>query len=185
MKLFAAEPVHGQGALSSQISDTQYFAQCRLMMSMFLLFLPLPLKTTRLGTLHPVKTNMRTLKDGDLLGGISQPIDDEGWKRWGWERHSPEAADGLPRDTSPSPPGSLTPIKLEPDSVALFQDIQYDTLSPFEKSVIRLVRDSKREGGSFSRWLKGRQKRIEYLEGREAHHLRLLAEIHLLSKNLD
>ncbi|KAJ6521634.1 hypothetical protein DFH09DRAFT_1097619 [Mycena vulgaris] len=125
------------------------------------------------------------LQDGNLLGEISQPIDDEGWKRWGWERHSPEAADGLPWDTSPSPPGSLTPIKLEPDSVALFQDIQCDTLSPFEKSVIRLVRDSKREGGSFSRWLKGRQKRIEYLEGRDAHHLRLLAEIRLLSKNFD
>ncbi|KAJ6475844.1 hypothetical protein DFH09DRAFT_1109102 [Mycena vulgaris] len=105
------------------------------------------------------------LQDGNLLGETSQHIDDEGWKRWGWERHSPEAADGLPWDTSPSPPGSLTPIKLEPDSVALFQDIQCDTLSPFEKSVIRLVRDS--------------------MEGRDAHHLRLLAEIRLLSKNFD
>ncbi|KAJ6543257.1 hypothetical protein DFH09DRAFT_1088955 [Mycena vulgaris] len=182
MKLFAAEPVHGQGALSSQISDTQYFAQYDVDVSAVSASASQDYSS---GDSTSSEDEYANLQDGDLLGGISQPIDDEGWKRWGWERHSPEAADGLPRDTSPSPPGSLTPIKLEPDSVALFQDIQYDTLSPFEKSVIRLVRDSKREGGSFSRWLKGRQKRIEYLEGREAHHLRLLAEIHLLSKNLD
>lgn len=94
----------------------------------------------------------------------------------------------IARDPSPSPQDSSPVVKIEQGTNLDPEprpDLTYTTLSPIEKWVIGRMRDAQDEGESFSQWLKGKQKRIDYLEGREIHHMRLLEEIHLLSRNLD
>ncbi|KAJ7601531.1 hypothetical protein B0H17DRAFT_1155269 [Mycena rosella] len=61
----------------------------------------------------------------------------------------------------------------------------YSNLFTVEKWVIDRMRHAQGEGLSFSTWLQRVQKRIEFLEGLDEHRLRILAEIHLLSRNLE
>ncbi|KAJ7710474.1 hypothetical protein B0H17DRAFT_1123619 [Mycena rosella] len=155
MKLFADEPEKGQGALSSQVSETQYFAQSKTNTT----------PTFKMGTPGEEYLNLRMITRSFGIGSttIMAGI---------LTRH--EHQDSL----------SESDIKHEhllQDVYTLPQDI--GALSPVEEWLIRRMRNELRGSNRFSDWLTGRDEIIKFLEGREVHHKLTLAEIHTLSTN--
>ncbi|KAJ6496223.1 hypothetical protein C8R45DRAFT_1094477 [Mycena sanguinolenta] len=186
-KLFAAQAIDGQGALSSQVSDTQYFNQ-----------------------FEDVSPQSHSSRSPSPTGGFSQPTeaspsaDGEHWLFWDWKGenswdydamidHGSPSPSNVPTLSVPSMPIASTPspkpepvqVKIEPTAEsAETGEENFTDLSPFEKWVIRQIRDAKNDGMSLADCLRNLKKRYDFLDGMQDHYKRILAEIHMLSKDL-
>ncbi|KAK7059474.1 hypothetical protein R3P38DRAFT_3522652 [Favolaschia claudopus] len=190
--LFASEPVNGQGALSSQITDTQFFGQYDRSPS------PSP-KTTKPSPLSPpltpsqyVETQPRDIENDVFSDADSEP-----------DSNSDDWAVISPPSFTPNPPPSTacdvlvkhedngddageTTVKQEEEDVPLepLPDLTFSELSDFEKWVICRMRETVKDGVRLSTRLQNLKKRCDYMEDMYHHHKRILAEIHSLSRNL-
>ncbi|KAF7366707.1 hypothetical protein MSAN_00928800 [Mycena sanguinolenta] len=212
-KLFASQAVDGQGALASQVSDTQYFNQFGIDVSADAL------------PSSPKSSTSRSFPS--LLGAISQPVEpyeaspstksdsDSDWlsRDWmgenSWDYDSmtaaperePRSCSPLSEDSSPEIHPKLEPVELQLEPVELqlepvelqleaVQDHKsgpvnnFTKLSPFEQWVISRIRESHNGGVPLSTTLQKMKERCEFLDGMQEHYKRLLREIHFLSREL-
>ncbi|KAJ6474053.1 hypothetical protein C8R47DRAFT_1221300 [Mycena vitilis] len=192
-KLFASLPVDGQGALSSQVSDTQFFEQ--------------------FGTdVSGIPSSPSPSLPDISIDGLSQPVEDDdsypedkSWNNWEWRHENSWDYDGMLASLESPPPSPTmsicsraqspvavpvslkvesTEIKLEPD-LPLVTQSTLGELSPLEIWIVERIRESNSDGVLLAARLQRMKERCEFLEGRHHHHKRLLEEIHFLSRDLD
>ncbi|KAJ6478888.1 hypothetical protein C8R45DRAFT_1076626 [Mycena sanguinolenta] len=200
MKLFASEAVNGQGALSDDVSDTQYFDQYGINVAANV---SMPFTPSSPGSPRSASSDLGSgayLEDGSQSEDWYEAcMDENSWDDAAMRRRAAVGDQVLSRDPSPAPSVEpVTPIKFEPEDEIKFEASNNFTesfvstkpfnathLSEFEKWVIGKIRDSHTDGISFAENLRRLQRRCEFVEGLDHHRRRILAEIHMLSRNLD
>ncbi|KAF8180488.1 hypothetical protein K438DRAFT_1768395 [Mycena galopus ATCC 62051] len=187
-RLFASQPVDGQGALCSQVSETQYFMQFDADIDI----------STCLKSLPSSPRPESPLPESPIEDGVGTPqperYTNEHWPFWDWHKenswdddatigHSPATSNDVSLLNSDVPAESKPIVKSEPkDAVA--SELDFTHLSDFEKWVIGRIRESGNDGIRLSTRLPNMKKRLDFLDGMQLHYKRLLGEIHMLSRDL-
>ncbi|KAF8136040.1 hypothetical protein K438DRAFT_1871693 [Mycena galopus ATCC 62051] len=203
-KLFASQPIDGQGALSENVSDTQYFDQYGVNVAAkeneesAPIFVPESLSSPSSSSEAFTHFDDGSQPDEWLVAYNEE----NSWDDAAMRRAVLAGTKALSRDPSPVPSEEpVLEIKFELEdevkfeasnhsaetfhSVAESSETTFTNLSVFENWVIGRIRDSHSNGISFADNLRRLQKRCEFAEGRDHHRRRILAEINMLSRNLD
>ncbi|KAK7006457.1 hypothetical protein R3P38DRAFT_3214510 [Favolaschia claudopus] len=209
--LFSTDLVNGQGALSSQVTDTQYFGQYDQSPS------PSPSTTNSApgspcisspqpADTQPADTQPRIIET-DPFFDVDEPHNSAHpmyvWDWIGKEEMIDHGALSTPSSTLNSSPSTADEVSVkregsnehtrettvkqeEVEEVAPepLQDVRFSELSDFEKWVICRMRETVKDGVRLSTRLQNLKKSCDYYEAMYHHHKRILREIHFLSRNL-